>query len=30
MKVEDKVIDIGGKWPRITMTEIIKKYYGWM
>lgn len=25
MKVEDKVIDIGGKWPRITMTEIIKK-----
>lgn len=25
MKVEDRVIDIGGKWPRITMTEIIKK-----
>ncbi len=25
MKVEDKVIDIGGKWPRITMIEIIKK-----
>ena len=28
MKIEDKVIDIGGKWPRITMTEIIKKILG--
>ncbi|MBI4973862.1 lysine--tRNA ligase [Candidatus Roizmanbacteria bacterium] len=25
MKVENKTVDIGGKWPRITMTEIIQK-----
>jgi lysyl-tRNA synthetase class 2 len=25
VKVDDRVIDIGGKWPRITMTEIMQK-----